>query len=47
MKTYPRDTLFVYTDGANTLYGTDRMLDALERSRDRTPEELLWDRNGH
>ena len=44
------DTLFVYTDGvaeatdgANTLYGTDRMLDALNRSRDRTPEELLRD----
>ena len=47
MKTYPRDTLFVYTDGANAQYGTDRMLDALERSRDRTPEELLRDRNGH
>ena len=31
------------TDGANTLYGTDRMLDALNRSRDRTPEELLRD----
>ena len=42
------DTLFVYTDGvteatdaANTLYGTDRMLEALNRGQDRTPEELL------
>ena len=44
------DTLFVYTDGvaeatdgANVLYGTDRMLEALNRSRDRAPEELLRD----
>ncbi len=44
------DTLFVYTDGvaeatngANALYGTDRMLEALNRSRDRAPEELLRD----
>ena len=44
------DTLFVYTDGvaeatdgASTLYGTDRMLAALNCGRDRTPEELLRD----
>lgn len=42
------DTLFVYTDGvaeatdaANTLYGTDRMLTALNRNGDLDPEELL------
>ena len=29
------------TDAANTLYGTDRMLEALNRGQDRTPEELL------
>ena len=44
----PGDTLFVYTDGvaeatdgANTLYGTDRMLDALNAAPERSPEELL------
>lgn len=44
------DTLFVYTDGVaeatdadNTLYGTDRMLRALNSSRNSTPEELLHD----
>ena len=31
------------TDGANTLYGTDRMLSALNRGRGRMPEELLRD----
>ena len=42
------DTLFVYTDGvaeatdsANTLYGTDRMLEALNCGRNQVPEELL------
>jgi len=42
------DTLFVYTDGvaeatdsANTLYGTDRMLAALNRNRDLDSEALL------
>ena len=42
------DTLFVYTDGvaeatdaANTLYGTDRMLAALNRKETAGPEELL------
>ena len=44
------DTLFVYTDGvaeatdaANVLYGTDRMLDALNRGRNAAPERLLRD----
>ena len=44
----PGDTLFVYTDGvaeatdgANTLYGTERMLDALNAAPGRCPEELL------
>ena len=44
----PGDTLFAYTDGvaeatdgANTLYGTDRMLDALNAAPERSPEELL------
>ena len=44
----PGDTLFVYTDGvaeatdgANTLYGTERMLDALNAAPERCPEELL------
>ncbi|WP_373163570.1 SpoIIE family protein phosphatase [Agathobaculum sp. Marseille-P7918] len=42
------DTLFVYTDGvaeatdaANTLYGTDRMLAALNQNCDLDPEKLL------
>ena len=42
------DTLFVYTDGVaeatdgtNTLYGTDRMLAALNRNRGLEPEKLL------
>ena len=42
------DTLFVYTDGVaeatdstNTLYGTDRMLAALNRNRDLDSEALL------
>ena len=44
----PGDTLFVYTDGvaeatdaANTLYGTERMLGALNAAPERGPEELL------
>ncbi len=44
----PGDTLFVYTDGvveatdaANELYGTDRMLDALNQKEDPDPDELL------
>ena len=42
------DTLFVYTDGvaeatdaSNTLYGTDRMLAALNQNRGLPPEKLL------
>ncbi len=42
------DTLFVYTDGvaeatdgANALYGTERMLAALDRKGDAGPEQLL------
>ncbi len=42
------DTLFVYTDGvaeatdaANTLYGTERMLEALNCEEEADPEELL------
>lgn len=44
------DTLFVYTDGvaeatdaSNTLYGTERMLQALNSSQSSTPEILLRD----
>ena len=44
------DTLFLYTDGVaeatdgtNTLYGTDRMLDMLNTAPERCPEELLRD----
>lgn len=44
----PGDSLYVYTDGVaeatdanETLYGTDRMLDALNCHRDAVPEELL------
>ncbi len=42
------DTLFVYTDGVaeatdanNVLYGTERMLEALNKKEDASPEELL------
>ena len=42
------DTLFVYTDGvaeatdgADTLYGTERMLNALNTAPEGCPEELL------
>ena len=42
------DMLFVYTDGVteatdadNALYGTDRMLEALNSKPDTMPEELL------
>lgn len=44
----PGDSLFVYTDGVaeatdanETLYGTDRMLDALNRHKTAAPGELL------
>lgn len=44
----PEDMLFVYTDGvaeatdgSNNLYGTDRMLAALNSRQDGTPEEVL------
>ena len=44
----PGDMLFVYTDGVpeatdanNELFGTDRMLEALNRDPDAAPEELL------
>ncbi len=44
----PGDSLYVYTDGVaeatdagDTLYGTDRMLSALNRLRDDPPETLL------
>ncbi len=44
----PGDSLFVYTDGVpeatdanNQLFGTDRMLDALNSARDGTPEDRL------
>ena len=45
---YPGDSLFVYTDGvpeatnaAEELFGTDRMLAALNREADAKPKELL------
>jgi len=45
---YPGDRLFVYTDGVpeatnagNELFGPERMLDALNRDPDASPEELL------
>ena len=48
LKLEPGDALFVYTDGVaeatdahDQLYGTDRMLDALNRQKDTPPEELL------
>ena len=44
----PGDSIFVYTDGvaeatdvANVLYGTDRMLEALNKDPDANPEQLL------
>jgi sigma-B regulation protein RsbU (phosphoserine phosphatase) len=44
----PGDTLFVYTDGVaeatnaeNELFGTDRMLDALNKDPDAAPEQIL------
>jgi serine phosphatase RsbU (regulator of sigma subunit) len=44
----PGDRLFVYTDGVpeatnskNEMFGTDRMLDALNAGRDVSPEEML------
>ena len=45
---YPGDTLFVYTDGVteatnarNELFGTDRMLAALNSDLDASPQQLL------
>jgi len=45
---HPGDTLYVYTDGVaeatdanNKLYGTDRMLEALNKDPDATPEVIL------
>ncbi len=45
---YPGDSLFVYTDGVpeatnarDELFGTDRMLEAMNRNPDAGPEELL------
>ena len=45
---HPGDSLFVYTDGVaeatnakNELFGTDRMLEALNRNPDAMPEEVL------
>ena len=45
---HPGDSLFVYTDGVaeatnagNELFGTDRMLRALNRNPDAVPEEVL------
>ena len=45
---HPGDTLFVYTDGVpeatnidNELYGTDRMLEALNRDKDLPLEKIL------
>ena len=44
----PGDTIFVYTDGvaeatnsSNELFGTDRMLDALNKDPDAVPEQIL------
>ena len=44
----PGDSIFVYTDGvaeatngANELFGTDRMLDALNKDPDALPEQVL------
>ena len=46
----PDAKLFVYTDGVpeatnseNVLYGTTRMVDALNESKDKTPKEILVD----
>ena len=45
---HPGDSLFVYTDGVaeatdskNELFGTDRMLDALNKNPDAAPKEIL------
>ncbi len=44
----PGDKLFLYTDGVpeatdsnNNMFGTDRMLEALNRSREKAPEKIL------
>ena len=45
---HPGDSLFVYTDGVaeatdahNELFGTDRMIEALNKNPDATPKEIL------
>ena len=45
---HPGDSLYVYTDGVaeatdanNELYGTDRMLNVLNRTKDEKPEDVL------
>ena len=45
---HPGDSLFVYTDGVaeatdahNELFGTDRMIEALNKNPDATPQEIL------
>ena len=45
---HPGDSLFVYTDGVaeatntkNELYGTDRMIEALNQNPDASPQEIL------
>ena len=45
---HPGDSLFVYTDGvaeatdsSNELYGTDRMLEALNREPDEAPGKII------
>ena len=44
----PGDKLFVYTDGVpeatavdSTMFGTDRMIEALNRNPDAAPQEIL------
>ncbi len=48
VKLSPGDKIFLYTDGVpeatdanDELFGTDRMIDALNRSKDGTPEDIL------
>ena len=48
LQLYPGDKIFVYTDGVpeatdahNELFGTDRMLEALNRDRDADPKTVL------
>ena len=40
---HPGDSIFVYTDLSNELYGTDRMLSALNRCRDEELKDVLAD----